>query len=88
MRRSRFSVAEKLHILDAEQSGAPVKQICEQHGISPATFFRWKRELGVSLKDVLARSERLDQEVAELRLLVASQQRDLEALRGVIRGKG
>ena len=42
MRSSKFSDTQILAILQEAASGASVPEICARHGISPATWYRWK----------------------------------------------
>ncbi|HUN29086.1 MAG TPA: transposase [Alphaproteobacteria bacterium] len=87
MRRSRFSAAEKLRILDAERSGTPANVLCRTYGISRATLFRWKREAQRALTGSLEKIEELERDNAALRASITSLERDVAALRAVIEGK-
>lgn len=75
MKKSRFSEAQIVAILQQQQSGQTVAQIVREHGISEATFYTWKTKyagLQVSeltwLKHLEAESQRLKQLYAELSL--------------------
>jgi putative transposase len=75
MRKSRFSEEQIIRILGAAESGQKVKEICREHGISEATFHRWKGKYGgldVSdarrLRELEAENRRLKTAVAELTL--------------------
>src|SRR3954452_5512388 len=43
MKASRFSEAQKAFILKQGSDGMPVADICRKAGISPATYFNWKK---------------------------------------------
>ena len=43
MKASRFSEAQKAFILKQGSNGMPVADICRKAGISPATYFNWKK---------------------------------------------
>ena len=42
MRKSTFSAAERLKIVLEQSGGKSVDQICRDHQISAATFYKWK----------------------------------------------
>jgi putative transposase len=46
MRRSRFTQSEILQLLGEASAGVPVAEICSSAGITPRTFYRWRRQFG------------------------------------------
>jgi Transposase len=46
MKASKFSDAQKAFILKQGNDGVPVADICRKAGISPATYFNWKKIYG------------------------------------------
>jgi putative transposase len=46
MKRNTFSVRQILTILQDQESGIKVADICRKYGISDATFFNWKKRYG------------------------------------------
>ena len=46
MRRSRFTQNEILQLLGEASAGVPVAEICSAAGITPRTFYRWRRQFG------------------------------------------
>jgi putative transposase len=46
MRRSRFMQNEILQLLGEANAGVPVADICEAAGVTPRTFYRWRRQFG------------------------------------------
>ena len=42
MKRSRFSDEQIIGILKEQEAGAVTADVCRRHGISEATFYKWK----------------------------------------------
>jgi len=75
MRRSRFSEEQIIGILREQEAGAATAEVCRKHGISSATFYKWKAKYGgldVSearcLKALEAENARLKKLLAEAML--------------------
>jgi len=87
VKRSRFGAAQILEILRTAERGAAVSDICAQHDISPATFFRWKRRYRASEQQLVEQLRDLESANAQLRSQVEHLVRDVEALRMLVRGE-
>ncbi len=46
MKRSRFSEEQIIAILKQQESGVATGDVCREHGISSATFYKWKAKFG------------------------------------------
>ena len=47
MKKKRFKAEQIVTILmEAERDGATVVEVCRAHGVSDATFYRWKKVYG------------------------------------------
>lgn len=46
MKRSRFSEEQIIDILKEQEAGAATANVCRRHGISSATFYKWKAKYG------------------------------------------
>ncbi|WP_131830035.1 transposase, partial [Xanthomonas citri] len=44
MKKSRFTDSQIIAVLKQAQAGAPVPELCREHGISSATFYKWRRQ--------------------------------------------
>jgi putative transposase len=87
MKASKFSDAQKAFILKQASDGMPVAEICRKAGISPATYFSWKRKYDGLLPTEMRRLKQLEDENAKLRKVVPDLSLDKEMLQDVIRRK-
>lgn len=46
MRASRFSEEQIIGIVREQEAGAKTAELCRRHGISDATFYKWKAKYG------------------------------------------
>jgi putative transposase len=46
MKRSRFSEEQIIAILKEQEAGVPTADVCRRHGVSSATFYKWKAKFG------------------------------------------
>jgi putative transposase len=75
MKKSRFSEEKIISILREADAGVKITELCRKHGMSDATFYKWKARYGgleVSqlrrLKDLESENSRLKRMYAELSL--------------------
>ena len=87
MKASKFSDAQKVFILKQGSDGMPVADIGRKAGISPATYFNWKRKYDGLLPTEMRRLKQLEDENSKLRKVVADLSLDKEMLQDVIRRK-
>ena len=46
MKPSRFTEEQIIGILRQQEVGTPTADVCRKHGISSATFYKWKGKYG------------------------------------------
>ena len=46
MRKSRFTEEKIIAVLTEQERGTGTAEVCRKHGISPATFSKWKAKFG------------------------------------------
>ncbi|SQI18970.1 transposase subfamily [Salmonella enterica subsp. arizonae] len=46
MKKSRFTDSQIMSILKQAEAGAPVAELCREHGMSNASFYKWRSRFG------------------------------------------
>lgn len=87
MRNSRFSETQIVSILKAAEAGLAVNEVCRKHGISSATYYKWKSKYGGLEASELKRIKALEAENAKLKRMYADKAMETEALRDLIEKK-
>ena len=88
MKRSRFSDSEIVGILrEAEAPGATITAVCQLHGISENTFYRWRRRFGDLEISEVRRLRELESENSRLKRIVAERDLEIDVMREILRGK-
>lgn len=80
MRKSKFSDQQKLAILAEHDGGASVADLSRKHQISPATFYKWKKEHEDNQDADKRRIKELEAENARLKKMYANLSMDHEIL--------
>jgi len=84
MKRSRFSEEQIIGILKEQEAGAATADLCRRHGISSATFYKWKAKYGGLDVSEARRLKALEDENARLKKLLAESMLNEAALRDLL----
>lgn len=72
MRKSRFNASQRQAILDSYLKGnKTVEVLCQEHQISPATFYKWKNEVETDKNEDKRRLKELEVENLKLKKMYA-----------------
>ena len=71
MRKSKFSEKRILGILREQETGQLIADVCRKHGVSAATFYKWKARFSVDGVPDAHRLKALEKENTKLKLLLA-----------------
>ena len=87
MKRSRYTEEQIIGILQEQEAGAAVAELCRKHGMSDATFYTWKSKYGGLEVSEAKRLRALEAENAKLKRLLADAMLDNAALKDLLRKK-
>jgi putative transposase len=88
MRRSRFGEEQIIAILREQEAGAATGEVCRRHGISDATFYKWKAKYGGMEVSDAKRLKGLEDENRRLKKLLAESMLDNAALKDLLGKNG
>jgi putative transposase len=73
MKNGRYSDAQIMAILKQAEGGVPVSELCREHGMSSASFYKWRAKFGgmdaslmSEMKDMADENRRLKRMYAEM----------------------
>jgi putative transposase len=84
MKRSRFTEEQIISILREQESGAVVAEVCRRHGLSSATFYKWKAKFGGMDVSDARRLKTLEDENGRLKRMLADAMLDNAALKDLL----
>jgi putative transposase len=87
MRKSKFSETQIVAILKDAESGVPVADLLRTHGISKATFFKWRSKYGGASVSDVKRLRELEAENAKLKRMYADLAIENAAIKDVLNRK-
>ena len=73
MKKSRFSDNQIINILKQAGSGVPVPELCREHGMSSASFYKWRAKYGGMDASLMRRLKELEAENRRLKKMYAEE---------------
>jgi putative transposase len=73
MKTSRFTDSQIIAILQQAEAGSPVPELCREHAISNATFYKWRAKYGGMDASLMARMKELEDENRRLKKMYAEE---------------
>tara|TARA_R100001460_G_C3530950_1_gene173509 strand:+ start:73 stop:339 length:267 start_codon:yes stop_codon:yes gene_type:complete len=87
MKKSRFSDSQILSILKQAENGVPVSELCREHGMSSASFYKWRAKFGGMDASMMARLKELEDENRRLKKMYAEERLKSDILKEAIEKK-
>ena len=73
MKRSKFTDSQIIAILKEAESGIRVPDLCRTHGMSDATFYKWRAKFGGMDASMMKRMKELEEEKRRLKKMYAEE---------------
>jgi len=86
VKKSRFTEQQIVGILKESEAGAKTADLCRNHGVSPATFYKWKSKFGGMEVSDVAKMRGLEDENRRLKKLLADSALEVDALKLIASG--
>ena len=80
MKKSKYSDSQILAILKQAEAGTPVPELCREHGMSTATFYKWRSKYGGMDASMMARLKELEDENRRLKKMYAEERLKAEII--------
>ena len=62
MKTSRYTEAQILSILRQAEGGMPVAELCRAHGMSSASFYKWRAKYGGMDASLISQMKAMEEE--------------------------
>ena len=87
MKKSKYSEHQIISILKAVEAGRSVRDVCREHEVSEATYYKWKSKYGGMQASDIRRLRELEEENRRLKQMYADLSLENHALKDVIAKK-
>lgn len=87
MKKSRYTDAQIMGILRQADSGVPVASLCREHGMSAASFYKWRSKYGGMDASMMRRLKELEGENLRLKRMYADLSIQTEIVKDALQKK-
>lgn len=87
MKTSRYSDSQIMSILKQAEAGTPVPELCREHGMSSASFYKWRSKYGGMDASLMARMKELEAENRQLKKMYAEERLKAEVIQEAMQKK-
>ena len=87
MKKSKYSDSQFISILKQAEAGTPVPELCREHNMSSATFYKWRSKFGGMDVPMMARLKELEDENRRLKKMYAVERLKYEIVQEALQKK-
>lgn len=87
MKKHRFTESQIMQLLKQAEGGIPVADLCREHGISSASFYKWRSKYGGMDAAMLSEMKAIAEENKRLKRMYAESQMQNELLKEALEKK-
>ena len=87
MKTSRFKDSQIFAILEQAETVTPVSDLCREHGMSSATFYKWRAKYGGMDASLMKRMKELEDENRRLKKMYAETKLEAEIVKEALAKK-
>lgn len=80
MKKSRYTDSQIMAILKLAEAGTPVPELCREHGMSSAAFYKWRAKYGGMDTSMMSRLKELEDENRRLKKMYAEERLKAEII--------
>ncbi len=80
MKKSRYSDSQIMTILKQAEAGVPVPELCREHVMSSASFYKWRSKYGGMDASMMSRMKELEAENSRLKRMYAEERLKYEII--------
>jgi putative transposase len=73
VKKARYTEAQIFQVLKEAEAGVPVPELCRSHGMSNASFYKWRAKYGGMDVSSMKRLKELEEENARLKRMYADE---------------
>ena len=87
LKNARYSDSQIINILKQAEAGTPVPDLCREHGMSSASFYKWRAKYGGMDASLMTRMKELEAENNRLKKMYADVQLQNDVIKEAIEKK-
>ncbi len=87
MKKSRYTDSQIMAILKQAEAGTPVPELCREHGMSAASFYKWRAKYGGMDTSMMSRLKELEDENRRLKKMYAEERLKAEIVQEALSKK-
>ena len=87
MKKGKYSESQIFQILKEAEAGVPVPDLCRKHGMSSASFYKWRAKYGGMDVSMMKRLKELEAENTRLKKMYAEERLMSEIRKEALEGK-